>query len=586
MNSFNSHPDLLLSLAKFTSALLIALAVAPLLKRPALRSTFWAAIFLILPAMILASHGRSLLNILPRFPAVAEIEITQAPTPIREAVAAPAIPSAMPAGPIESIDARDPARRVDWVSVVFSAGLIVSLLPILISILRIRFIPKKPAYGVTLEEWLTIRPQKPHPAPLYLTRSPAAPFTAGFIRESVLLPESAAGWSMRRLRSTLHHEAAHISRRDPLVRMFASLVRAALWFHPLIWLAHRQLVAAQEEACDEIALAAGIPADEYAEDLLETARCSQGILGHSLGMARWSQLGSRIRFILDKSATQTKPLTMKTKAIVSLGIAAATFGLSSLGFSEAPDAAARIPDAAAKPGQAGIEAKLNRIVMPRIDFEDVTLGDAIEYLRIRSAELDVAEKDPARKGFNFVIQGAPGAKDDDDPESRRIPELRLRNVPIGVVLDYICNATRMAYKVDEFAIAIRPLGNAEGADAAKPANGPGAAIIARKLEQIVIPAMHFDNITIEEAIDFLRLRSLELDVAEKDPAKRGFNFVIRKPLPANKEGDGAAAGDVPRIAELHLRNVPFGATLKYVCDAAKMDYKIDEFAVTIIPRAD
>ena len=43
-------------------------------------------------------------------------------------------------------------------------------------------------------------------------------------------------------------------RRDPLIRFFATLVRAIFWFHPLVWIAHRQLVATQEQACDQFAL--------------------------------------------------------------------------------------------------------------------------------------------------------------------------------------------------------------------------------------------------------------------------------------------------------------------------------------------
>ncbi len=52
MSIFELHSDLILSLAKLTSALLIAFAVAPFLKQPALRATFWAGMFVILPTVM------------------------------------------------------------------------------------------------------------------------------------------------------------------------------------------------------------------------------------------------------------------------------------------------------------------------------------------------------------------------------------------------------------------------------------------------------------------------------------------------------------------------------------------------------
>ncbi len=366
MNILESHPDLILSLAKFTAALLLGMVVSPLIKRPTLRAAFWTAMFIILPTMILVTHGRSIFNILPVptvMPTVTvQMESTQAPasppvsppTPIVVAKPLAKTPPTISTVPTNiditktietpSLTPPTPARKINWLTAIYFSGLIASLLPILISILRLRFAPKKSASDTAIEVWSMIRPEEAKVVPLYLTDSPAAPFTSGLIRAEVLLPESSDEWSMRRLRSTLYHESAHISRRDPLVRMFASLVRAMFWFHPLVWLAHRRLVAAQEEACDEIALAAGIPADEYAEDLLEAAKYAQGQLGHGLALARWSQLGSRIRIILQTNTKEIKQMKKKTIAIVTLGIAALCVGISSLGFNSQKPKSADQPE--------------------------------------------------------------------------------------------------------------------------------------------------------------------------------------------------------------------------------------------------
>ncbi|MFD2257919.1 Amuc_1098 family type IV pilus outer membrane protein [Luteolibacter algae] len=128
----------------------------------------------------------------------------------------------------------------------------------------------------------------------------------------------------------------------------------------------------------------------------------------------------------------------------------------------------------------------------------------------------------------------------------------------------------------------------------------GVAYITEKLRRIVIPRIDFEDTTVEEAIDFLRLRAAELDTLELDPAKKGVNFVIRRPrnnaVGGGDSGLDAATGDAPllgggdpgalRINELRLRNVPLAVALKYIGDATKLRYKVDDFAVTLVPQTE
>lgn len=129
----------------------------------------------------------------------------------------------------------------------------------------------------------------------------------------------------------------------------------------------------------------------------------------------------------------------------------------------------------------------------------------------------------------------------------------------------------------------------------------GVAYITEKLRRIIIPRIDFEDTTVEEAIDFLRLRSVELDTLELDPDKKGVNFVIRRPRTSAIGGDAggldaAAAGDggllggsdpgALRINELRLRNVPLAVALKYIGDATKLRYKVDDFAVTLVPQTE
>lgn len=125
----------------------------------------------------------------------------------------------------------------------------------------------------------------------------------------------------------------------------------------------------------------------------------------------------------------------------------------------------------------------------------------------------------------------------------------------------------------------------------------GVAAITDKLRSIIIPRIDFEDRTVEEAIDYLRLRAVELDTKELDPTKKGVNLVIRRPQ-NNTLGGGDAAADAAavgddllgggdlgalRIDELRLRNVPLSVALKYICEKTKLRYKVDDFAVTLVP---
>ena len=126
----------------------------------------------------------------------------------------------------------------------------------------------------------------------------------------------------------------------------------------------------------------------------------------------------------------------------------------------------------------------------------------------------------------------------------------------------------------------------------------GIAYINEKLRRIIIPNIAFDDITVEEAVDFLRLRAAELDLLEPDPAHKGVNFLIRKPQPAaggdagveaapadGALGGGASPGSI-RIKSLRLTNIPLGQALKYICDQTNLRSKVDDFAVTLVPRTE
>ena len=134
--------------------------------------------------------------------------------------------------------------------------------------------------------------------------------------------------------------------------------------------------------------------------------------------------------------------------------------------------------------------------------------------------------------------------------------------------------------------------------------------VSRKLEKIIIPRIDFEDTSLEEAVDFLRMRSQELDLIETDPAKKGLNFVIRHSLillPDAVQGEqvvvdaadaatpsqnpDAVAGQqataelipAPKIKELRLKNAPIGVVLKQICEGIHYKYSIEDGVIIFMP---
>jgi beta-lactamase regulating signal transducer with metallopeptidase domain len=100
------------------------------------------------------------------------------------------------------------------------------------------------------------------------------PAVFGLFRPTLLVPRSwLARAPTRRDEHALAHELAHVRRGDLWLDELCALVRALLWFHPLVWLAMRRIHALGELACDQtVARALGAEARAYRDTLVLAAR--------------------------------------------------------------------------------------------------------------------------------------------------------------------------------------------------------------------------------------------------------------------------------------------------------------------------
>lgn len=325
--------------------------------------------------------------------------------------------------------------------------------------------------------------------------------------------------------------------------------------------------------------------------------------------------------------------------------------------------------------------KMNQIILPSVHFENAPVEEAIEYLRVKSRDLDTFTEPGGTKGVNIILRMG------DAPSGASI-SLDLKDVPMSEALRYVTELAQMKYKVEAHAVIITPIGEGtpelltrtfkvptdfltrvnpmpegtpippadpfaaggrttgqsgiiarptakrglesmgvvfpEGASASynpatseivvrntqanidlveaaveslglgdptarglgddmtpSPAASPYAAArspgayLTERMNHTILPSVQLKNATIEEAIEYLRVKSRELDQNTDSSVKHGANIVLRN-------------GDAPSNAtiSLDLKDVPLSEALRYVTELAQMKYKVEDHAVVIVPLSE
>jgi beta-lactamase regulating signal transducer with metallopeptidase domain len=192
------------------------------------------------------------------------------------------------------------------------------------------------------------------------------PMTWGIIRPVVLLPREGRSWSADRRLRAVRHELAHIERRDCFTLLVARIVCSLYWFNPFAWYAAARLRAESEHACDDIVLRHGARPSEYAQqlvDVVRSLRSSAPVPLHALPMARRSQVGDRVRAILDgrRSRSRVTPFFACVAAFLGLSMVGALAAITpvSAQITRGPVAIARVRvPATSSPGAGSVSAPL------------------------------------------------------------------------------------------------------------------------------------------------------------------------------------------------------------------------------------
>ena len=321
--------NVLILLAKATFLLTLGHLFLPHIRSQRLQARLWTFLLLALPIIAIgqlalpqiliplgSKSAKEVSNSSPR-PTIKMATTAPKPTEI-----APDELAALAESPTNTahvfLTENTPRKSLPWLLIAYGVGVALLSLRSWFASLRHRSVKKTETTDPKLlQAWSRLFPNTKAPA-IRLSDSPLAPYLAGFFRPVIVLPTNWHQWSSAELRATLAHEATHIRHHDLPARRFSTVVCTLFWFHPFVWLAHRRLVLAQEQACDESVLRTkSLSAPDYADWLLQHVAPTTQLPAPA--MAAHSQLSRRITRILNK------PMKTKTHPIRSAAAATLAF---------------------------------------------------------------------------------------------------------------------------------------------------------------------------------------------------------------------------------------------------------------------
>jgi HEAT repeat protein/beta-lactamase regulating signal transducer with metallopeptidase domain len=151
----------------------------------------------------------------------------------------------------------------------------------------------------------------------------SVPIVSGSFRSRLIVPSEARDWSSERVEAVLHHEFAHIKRRDILVQLLAQLACCLYWLNPLVWILERRMFIERERACDDIAVGQRLKASDYAGFLMEVMEQLGTAQKHTWvmsAMAEGTDFKDRILSLLDPAANRTVPKVRYAGTVIVFSI--------------------------------------------------------------------------------------------------------------------------------------------------------------------------------------------------------------------------------------------------------------------------
>jgi TonB family protein len=265
---------------------------------------------------------------------------------------------------------------------------------------------------------------------IYQSEKINMPLTIGIFSNKIFVPAQWDSWSSECRKMILHHELAHIRRRDGIFKLLQIIDQAIYFFHPLVWILNSRINQLREMACDDVSVATKRNSSmEYSRYLVKIA---EKMTLTELGCSSASALIRQKNELLNRVQYQIKEVAMKHISKKKLGgiisILLLSFGLLSFTFSSTP------PD---EPGNLAVQ-KTGKVYG---NIKDKETGKPIPGAKvgIEGTTLWAASDD---EGNYFIINVPPGVY---NLEARKDA---YKNVIISKVSVNEAQSTKIDFKLE------------------------------------------------------------------------------------------------------------------------------------------
>ena len=328
------------------------------------------------------------------------------------------------------------------------------------------------------------------------------PALMGFLRPRILLPKGMLSkMTEGEIRLIFMHELTHLKCGDIIINWIISLIQIIHWFNPFVWFAFAKAREARELACDDRILS--FLGKDYSKKYgltiirLLDLYCNENKITGMVGiLENKKQIKRRIEMIRNPNPKNKGALIFTLLLLTFTGV---------VFLSEAKEKTK--PAITRKTTNPDIEngpdwfKKLNRIIIPSFNFEDVSVKTAVKYLNEESKRLD-----PEKKGVDISIT---------NPKLDKTPiSVSGKNISLMKAVELVCNAAGVGTKLS---------GNKDGVTitlSEEKAHSNYTAMY-RKLKSIIIPSINLEKTKLPDAIKFL-----EKLAKQYDPEHKGVNIVL------------------------------------------------------------
>lgn len=192
-----------------------------------------------------------------------------------------------------------------------------------------------------------------------------------------------------------------------------------------------------------------------------------------------------------------------------------------------------------------LQQRLEKMIRPTVQFQDATLEEAVEYLRISRSCLDASDDALNYVPLNFVLHLRDGIK-------RPPVSLDLRDIPINEALRYCAEISNARLRHDTAAVMITDF-------------KPDASVLSAPAVSPVLPTVELEDATLAEALDFVRLKSRELN-----PDHRETSITVKP-------------GGASQPITLFLKSISIHETLRYIAELSGHRLSLDGQVYALSP---